>query len=53
MLKTSTPSVAKLRKTRLSQGIKRRELYLTDAEWLAAKAFIAQLRASIWQRLNT
>jgi len=47
MTSTSTPSVAKLRKTRLSQGIKRRELYLTDAEWLAAKEFIAQLRARL------
>lgn len=44
---TSTPSVAKLRKTRESQGIKRRELALSDAEWLAVKAFIAQLRAAV------
>lgn len=46
-MKNSTPSVTKLRKTRLSQGVKRRELYLTDAEWQAVKEFVARIKQTI------
>lgn len=42
--KTTTQRVATLRATRQAKGIKRRELYLTDAQWAKVQAFVAKLR---------
>lgn len=44
--KTTTERVAQLRKDRDAQGLRRRELYLSDAEFEQVKNMIAALRAA-------
>lgn len=41
--KTTAQRVEKLRQNRAALGIKRRELYLTDAQWAKVQAYVDKL----------